>query len=213
MLVVMLACLHVVCAKTSFDSDKTWGETILGKDLADFREENRHYVDIIGPWMSSSPRLPLAYIRTFDYDDVWRPAFHQHGGVPEGDSSGGGATGFWLGWVFCPELVVLFYATNFYVAHPIMAVYTCICCALRFVAMLSLGKKLAPNSSLAGYFMVGVAMDMSALGIFALNYMLWYIIPAFLCDVFFYMFFIFGPIGTIGTVNNFQAELQKLHNL
>jgi hypothetical protein len=100
------------------------------------------------------------------------------------------------------------YATNFYVAHPIMAVYTCICCAWRFVAMLSLGKKMAPNSALTGYVMVGVAMD-NYFGARNIRIQLYAMVlnPSSLVQFFFYMFSIFGPIGTIETIHNCQASL------
>ena len=167
-------------------------------NIWEYRATNRKYVDLMGGWLMAAPRGPLLYIRMNDYDTVWRPAFHEFGRVPVGAQSGGGALGFWLGWVLTPDLVTIFSATNFMSLHPYLGGWVIFAVGIRFAVMLGDLRELMQNfhtlkESIIGTITIVIkAESQAAMGVI-LWYIAWPVIPWAICDVMFYTLILFAP--------------------
>ena len=170
------------------------------QDMFEYRAANRKYVDLMGTWMMAGPRGPLLWLRLKDYDSVWRPAFHALGGVAEGESSGGGATGFWVGWLLAPEIVVIFSATNFTGLHPILAGWIIIAFSIRTFLYLVLAARNRAGF-FVGFLTLAVGAEIGGAFLTGFWWLLYPIVPWFFCDVGFYGLVIFAPFNVIAAYN------------
>eukprot|EP01052_Picozoa_sp_SAG31_P039740 SAG31_NODE_5576_length_2447_cov_2.667376_1_plen_332_part_00 len=180
-------------------------------DLWEYRAANRKYVDILGGWTMGAARGPLLWIRMRDYDTVWKPAFHEHGGVQEGETSGGGALGFWISWVLCPDVVVMFAATNFLGSHPVLTSWMLLALGLKQVfTIVAAAKASNPARGLvANYFISSIKCEVGLALTAGFRFCLFPIIPWFLCDFFFYLMIIFAPFVELGRIRGFSQALKQ----